>query len=83
LPLNESKLVGQILLVNSFKNILHLYIIIYICFSCISGLDYKKELELVRKRQQLQKELSQLEDTDEIRENLTIERKVSSLCFTK
>lgn len=41
-----------------------------------AGLDYKKELELERKRQQLKQELSQLEDTDDVRENLHIERQV-------
>lgn len=47
-----------------------------ICF-VISDLDFKKELELEKRRQQLQRELSRLEDEeDPARENFTIEKKL-------
>eukprot|EP00105_Crassostrea_gigas_P014310 XP_011430922.1 PREDICTED: zinc finger CCCH domain-containing protein 13-like [Crassostrea gigas] len=40
-------------------------------------LDFKKELELERQRQLIQKELSQLSQEEEARENITIQKKVS------
>ena len=45
-------------------------------FCMFSELDYKKELELEQKRQQLQRELSQLNAMDDERENITIEKKI-------
>jgi hypothetical protein len=43
----------------------------------ISDLDFKKELELEKRRQQLQRELSRLEDEeDPARENFIIEKKL-------
>lgn len=44
----------------------------------VLDLDYKKELELERQRQLIQKELNQL-NQEEARENITIQKKVSIL----
>ena len=43
-----------------------------------ADLDYKKELELEKKRQMIQRELSRLDDEDDIgdRENFKIETKI-------
>ena len=46
----------------------------------VLDLDFKKELELVRQRQQIQKELNLLSREEEARENITIQKKVS-VCF--
>lgn len=43
----------------------------------VVDLDFKKELELERQRQLIQKELSQLSQEEEARENITIQKKVS------
>ena len=43
----------------------------------VLDLDFKKELELVRQRQQIQKELNLLSREEEARENITIQKKVS------
>jgi len=45
-------------------------------FTDLLELDFKKELELEKKRQQIERELKQLGAYEE-RENITIEKKVS------
>lgn len=46
-------------------------------FTDLLELDFKKELELEKKRQQIERELKQLGAYEE-RENITIEKKVSN-----
>ena len=49
-------------------------------FLFISELDFKKELQLEQERQRIQRELSQLDDEENVRgrENFVIEKKITS-----
>lgn len=55
----------------------HLHIHNVLMRIVVVDLDFKKELELERQRQLIQKELSQLSQEEEARENITIQKKVS------